>query len=72
MSIIALVKAALIFRKNLVKVFVHLIIHTSFRDLRKRMKNTNWMIVLNIRLVFLLCVVRISAAFNFVLVAALM
>ena len=34
-------------QKDLVKVFIHLAIHTSFIDLRK-CKNTNWTIVLNI------------------------
>ena len=47
------VKTALIFRKNLIKVFIHLVIDTSFIDLRGRRKNTNWTIVLNIWLVFL-------------------
>ena len=46
-------KTALISRKNLAKVFMHLVIHTSFINLWERRKNTNWTIVLNIWLVFL-------------------
>ena len=51
LSLITLVKTALIFRKNLFKVFILLVIYTSFIDLRECRKNTNWMIVLNIWLV---------------------
>ena len=43
----------LLFIKNLVKVFIHLVIHTSFINLWERKKNTNWTIVLNIWLAFL-------------------
>ena len=46
-------KTTLIFRKNLVKVLTHLVIHSSFINLWERRKNTNWTIVLNIWLVFL-------------------
>ena len=57
MSIITLVRPALIFRKNLIKVFIHLVIHTSVTDHRESRKNTNWTIVLNISLAFLLLAV---------------
>ena len=63
--IITLVKTALIFRKNLIKLFIHLAIHTSFINLRERRKNTDWTICSISDLSFFLCVGIMSAVFQF-------
>ena len=41
LRIITSAKTGLVFRKNLIKIFIHLVINTSFIDLRERRKNTD-------------------------------
>ena len=52
LCITALAKTTLVFRKNLIKIFIHLVIHTSFIDPTEGRKDANWKIILSIWLVF--------------------
>ena len=63
LCIITLANTTLMFRKNLIKGHIHLVIYASFIDLREHIKNTNWRIVLNLS--SFLYVGRTSASFKF-------